>query len=540
MGKFIVVAIVAAVVGAAAVYGWMVYTESEPSAVDEIVAKMQGDAAEPDPREPTAAVESEDTTHPTIASTVRPTRAPQDAPTDAPLALSTAAPTAEPTVAAPTEREAVVDAFASCGGQYTGNDWDFRARAADSAIADGRQTVADIRALVEEHCGGVLPGVTPVVESRQHQPTPAGTRVSIRAAEDIPTVTATPRDESATSPHLKHIEAKRYMLELINAERRRAGVSAVTMGDNVAAQLHADSSLENCTSSHWGIDGLKPYMRYSLAGGYQSNGENGSGLDYCIKATDNYRAISGIRDEIEEAMASWMSSPGHSRNILNPQHKMVNIGLAWDRYNTAMYQQFEGDYVSYDQLPKIDNGILTLSGTTKNGVRFGEKRDIGVQIQYDLPPESLTRGQVSRTYCYDNGKRVAGLREPLTGGYRWTTHEFTTTYDPCPDPRDVPEDTPGPRSSNEAHRAWQEAYRASQSSIPQTITAPWITASTWTVSGTKFSVSADVGEIIRRNGDGVYSVMVWATVGGEHLLISQYSIFHGITPPRTYDPDGKN
>ena len=160
-----------------------------------------------------------------------------------------------------------------------------------------------------------------------------------------------------------------------------------------------------------------------------------------------------------------------------------------------------------------------------------------MQIQYDLPPESLTRGQVSRTYCYDNGKRVAGLREPLTGGYRWTTHEFTTTYDPCQDPRDVPEDTPGPRSSNEAHRAWQEAYRASQSSIPQTITAPWITASTWTVSGTKFSVSADVGEIIRRNGDGVYSVMVWATVGGEHLLISQYSIFHGITPPRTYDPD---
>ena len=80
-------------------------------------------------------------------------------------------------------------------------------------------------------------------------------------------------------------------------------------------------------------------MRYSLAGGYQSNGENGSGLDYCVKATDNYRAISGIRDEIEEAMASWMSSPGHNRNILNRQHKMVNIGLAWDRYKSAMYQQ---------------------------------------------------------------------------------------------------------------------------------------------------------------------------------------------------------
>ena len=36
------------------------------------------------------------------------------------------------------------------------------------------------------------------------------------------------------------------------------------------------------------MDGLKPYMRYSLAGGYQANGENGSGLNYCIKAGDGF------------------------------------------------------------------------------------------------------------------------------------------------------------------------------------------------------------------------------------------------------------
>ena len=52
MGRFIVVALVAAVVGAAAVYWWVVYTESEPPAVDDIVAIVQGDAVEPDPREP--------------------------------------------------------------------------------------------------------------------------------------------------------------------------------------------------------------------------------------------------------------------------------------------------------------------------------------------------------------------------------------------------------------------------------------------------------------------------------------------------------
>ena len=67
------------------------------------------------------------------------------------------------------------------------------------------------------------------------------------------------------------------MLELINIAREDAGVPPVALGDNDAAQLHAESALANCFGSHWGIDGLKPYMRYSLAGGYQSNGENGLG-----------------------------------------------------------------------------------------------------------------------------------------------------------------------------------------------------------------------------------------------------------------------
>ncbi|MXY47079.1 MAG: CAP domain-containing protein [Chloroflexi bacterium] len=43
---------------------------------------------------------------------------------------------------------------------------------------------------------------------------------------------------------------KQYMLALINAERKKAGVSPVELGDNIAAQLHAESSLANCFSSH--------------------------------------------------------------------------------------------------------------------------------------------------------------------------------------------------------------------------------------------------------------------------------------------------
>ena len=354
-----------------------------------------------------------------------------------------------------------------------------------------------------------------------------------------PTPTPAPTPNPVRSPELRHIGEKEYMLGLINAERVRAGLSPVILGDNIAAQLHAESALENCFSSHWGMDGLKPYMRYSLAGGYQSNAENGSGLDYCITASDGYRPNSAIRIEIEDAMDGWMNSPGHRQNILDPFHKQVNIGISWGRYNVAMYQHFEGDYVEYERFPAISDDILSFSGTTKNGVRFGQPRDLSIQIHYDRPPHELKRGQVARTYCYGSGRKVASLREPLTGGYFWTTDTYTTTYNPCPSPYDVPANAPAPRSHAEAHQAWRQAYNASQSLQTQSITVPWITASEWTASGIKFAAKADISDVLSKFGDGVYSLMLWGKVGGEDVVISQYSIFHGVTPPDGYGSGGR-
>ena len=388
----------------------------------------------------------------------------------------------------------------------------------------------------------VLPTATPTVTPSRTPtmtPMPQATATFTPTPEPaaIPGATPTPvvrqiiRQTPTPTPTIKTLErAQQYMLELINLERENAGLNPVEMGSNRAAQLHAESSLENCVSSHWGIDGLKPYMRYSLAGGYQSNAENGRGLDYCYKASDRVRGLGDLDEEMEEAIEGWMSSPGHRRNMLDPTHRKVNIGIAWDDYNIVAIQHFEGDHVRYDSIPSIADGVLSMSGSLINDAHIADRDDLGVQIYYDPPPHPLTRGQVSRTYCYSSGVRVASLRPSLQAGWFYTDHSYTATLSSCPNPYDVPSDVPGPESANEANRAWQFAYDSSKNSTEQTMTVLWITASHWETTSDSFKIEAALGKI----PSGVYTVLVWAKLGDEREPVSEYSIFYGVEPPGTY------
>lgn len=327
-------------------------------------------------------------------------------------------------------------------------------------------------------------------------------------------------------PAERHLETKRFMLGLINDARTAAGLRPVGLGSNAAAQLHAEASLAGCFSSHWGLDGLKPAMRYSLAGGHRANAENVSGLDYCITEADGYRPIASPREEVREAMEGLMGSPGHRAAILNPRHRAVNVGLAWDRYNFVTVQQFEGGRVTYERPPAIDAaGVLAFSGATRDGDAFGERLDLGVQVYHDPPPRPLTRGQLARTYCYDAGLPVAALRPP-PGPRSWYPDDaFATSHRPCPSPYDVPADAPAPGSPDEAHAAWQAAYDASQAREERSVTAPWITADEWTADGQRFAVTADLSEVLAEHGAGVYSLAVWGVVEGGRAVISKYAIF---------------
>ena len=75
------------------------------------------------------------------------------------------------------------------------------------------------------------------------------------------------RFEESVEPGDRCADDKMYMLELINSARMAAGLDPVSLGDNPTAQMHAEALRDTCVLSHWGPDGLKPYARYSMAGG---------------------------------------------------------------------------------------------------------------------------------------------------------------------------------------------------------------------------------------------------------------------------------
>jgi uncharacterized protein YkwD len=104
------------------------------------------------------------------------------------------------------------------------------------------------------------------------------------------------------------------MLRRINDLRRRAGLPPFVphpLLDRLS-QEHADDMLMRSYSGHWTPEGLGPSDR-AWAAGYRSGiGEN----------------IVEQRFSVEDALEAWLKSPGHRRNILDPDCREVGLGLA--------------------------------------------------------------------------------------------------------------------------------------------------------------------------------------------------------------------
>ncbi|TVL92236.1 CAP domain-containing protein [Streptomyces sp. SAJ15] len=109
--------------------------------------------------------------------------------------------------------------------------------------------------------------------------------------------------------------AQKRVVELVNAERAKAGCSALTVNAKLtqAAQAHSKDMAAHQNMSHTGSDGSNPGQRITRAGyNWSTYGEN---VAYGYSTP-------------EKVMQGWMSSAGHKRNILNCSFKEIGVGLA--------------------------------------------------------------------------------------------------------------------------------------------------------------------------------------------------------------------
>ena len=317
------------------------------------------------------------------------------------------------------------------------------------------------------------------------------------------------------------------------------------MGNNISPQVHAEISLDNCHSSLWSSDGLDPIARYTLAGGYQANTIVVSGTDFCGDRDEKeYITRDDIRRIIEGMLKPESDWDAFDYSILNSmsdeKYRVLNVGLTRDSHFTTAVFLMETSYIDYDELPSIKDGVLTFSGEVGNGATLADRKALGASLEYLPPPKPLTQGQLARTYSGTSGIRVASLRRPAGEGFHWPSDSFSKTDYHCRTPYDIDKrDAPPVQSERNARELSAEAKEACRKIRYDKIggverTVPWITADRWQVGNNAFDISANVSEILDAHGSGVYNLLLWADVGGERVLVSEYSIFHGVIPPGAY------
>ena len=409
-----------------------------------------------------------------------------------------------------------------------GADFTPRGTTGPAAPAQGIETATPAATVRPRPTVAPTPRPTPIAtaELRFTVPQPTSVKLSDEVViAALATVQATrtkaprptPRPAATPTPG---VPPDQLMLELINQGRADAGVGPVSLGNNQAAQGHANAALKHCLTGHWGVDGLRADMRYRLAGGDQNNAENVSGINTCADGPNH----GSIERDLRVAMTGFMESPGHRAVIINPHWRRVSIGIATSGNRMPrIVQVFESDYTDFTAPPQFQGGVLSFSGKMKNGAALPDELSLKVDIYYDPQPSELTRGQIATAYCQEMGELVGALRPAAPPGSSYSSHGFTLTYSRCRTPYEAPADSPAPQSREQAYAAFEIAK--SNTIYAHFSMVDWVDASTWQVGDEAFAVSANISSLIQKDGLGVYKVVLWATVAGQPVVVSQYPIF---------------
>ena len=118
---------------------------------------------------------------------------------------------------------------------------------------------------------------------------------------------------------------ERLMLDLINEERRAAGLAPLQLELrlNDAAEDHSQWMIDTDNFGHTGAGGSSPWDRMEDAefefSGRWSAAEN--------IAWQSVRGEPGLEDDVEDLHEALMDSPGHRANIMSANSEVVGVGI---------------------------------------------------------------------------------------------------------------------------------------------------------------------------------------------------------------------
>lgn len=208
-------------------------------------------------------------------------------------------------------------------------------------------------------------------------------------------------------------EIRANLLDMVNEERAVEKVPKLAVDDlaTQVAQKHAVDMANGGFASHWGRDGLKPYQRYSFAGGIHATQENVSAADntWSTKLEDLKQDTAYLHVRLYEEKPP---NDGHRRTILAPQHTHVGFGIAVEELRLRMVELFVAKYVELRRIPRTakPGSQIIFSGTV-------QKRDYGlsmVEVFYEPIPKTPELSWLREPRSYALPKESKAFRPKAT------------------------------------------------------------------------------------------------------------------------------
>ncbi|HEY5610784.1 MAG TPA: CAP domain-containing protein [Thermoanaerobaculia bacterium] len=192
---------------------------------------------------------------------------------------------------------------------------------------------------------------------------------------------------------------KHDLLVRINEDRAEHGLSPVQLDPHASqiADAYCERQIRNRTTGHYTVDGLAPYMRYSFAGGNDGLSENAAAWSANYDFSDN--VIPELIWRSQDAMlAEKPPDDGHRRTILDPHATHVGLGLAWDKGEFRLAQEFLRRYVDWTEpLPRtaVVGEHVAGGGSAIQGYRVD-----ALSIYHEPFPQPITAMTANRINTY--------------------------------------------------------------------------------------------------------------------------------------------